>query len=145
MENETSPARLTRLVGLSAILSVDDSEVYIARLRDSIIRNAGNKWMAIKYHNGTVGDFSAVEFRCDDRVCDLIVCTRTDFNHCEILHVHMQPNAKADPAAVVGGSGSSALLGHSRFYGHCRDCRHLNTCTLSPLPEGGCVNWEKPC
>jgi hypothetical protein len=31
-----------------------------------------------------------------------------------------------------------------RFYGHCHKCRHYNTCNLSMLPEGGCVNWEKP-
>lgn len=47
--------------------------------------------------------------------------------------------------ATVAGSVSTDFVGQtSRFYGHCRDCRHLNTCNLSPLPEGGCVNWEKP-
>jgi hypothetical protein len=30
------------------------------------------------------------------------------------------------------------------FYGHCHKCRHYNTCNLSLLPEGGCINWEKP-
>jgi hypothetical protein len=47
-------------------------------------------------------------------------------------------NNPSSPAQV------QRLVGPSSFYGHCRDCRHLNTCNLSLLPEGGCVNWEKP-
>ena len=33
----------------------------------------------------------------------------------------------------------------NQFYGHCRECRHFNTCPVSSiLPEEGCENWEKP-
>lgn len=95
------PERRRDLIGFSAVVSVDDSETYIAALRDQIIKKAGAAWMEIKYHNAVVGDFSAVEFRIDDRVCDMIICTRTAFNHCEVAHVAMPANARSSPGGAT--------------------------------------------
>lgn len=89
--------RRRELTGFSVVVSVDDSETYIAALREQIIRKSGSARMAIKYHNAVIGDFSTVEFRADDRVCDMIICTRTAFNHCEVLHV-----SAVEPQSALG-------------------------------------------
>ena len=96
------PERQRELIGVSVVVSVDDSEEYIAAIRQKIINGHQHQRMSIKYHNAIVGDFSAIEFRADDRVCDMIVCTRTDFNHCEVSHVVMPPNPKVELAPASG-------------------------------------------
>lgn len=45
---------------------------------------------------------------------------------------------------VAGGDVCAGNIYRARFYGHCRDCRRINACNQSALPEGGCCNWEKP-
>lgn len=102
------PERPRALTGVSVVVSVDDSEEYIAAIRQKIINSSHHRRMSIKYHNAVIGDFSVIEFRADDRVCDMVICTRTDFNHCEVSHVVMPPNSTdnqpaCETAAIRGG------------------------------------------
>ncbi len=81
----------------STIVRVDDIAEHVSTLRDKIVKELKDthgdaQWHAkiCCYSSYETGDCDVTEFRYRDRVWDMIVVTRNDFNHCEVVHLRGQ-------------------------------------------------------
>jgi hypothetical protein len=82
--------RIRQVTGTARVDSVDNAQATIAALRDSIVtrlRSAHEPGTCTIGYHDTNDDRTLIEFRHNGEVRDLIVLTRTEFNHVEIIHV----------------------------------------------------------
>lgn len=90
-------------------------------------------YICLDIDDGMPKTFGRIMFECPDKM-PLAICLAA-LEAFRIELPNQERTGPAEPGPVTRTVG--------RFYGHCRKCRHYNTCNISELPEKGCCNYEE--